>query len=620
MREAETVLNVIQDRGKRRLPLEDVYRQLYNEGLYLRAYGRIYHNDGAMTRGVTNETVDGMSRDKIHTIIEELRFERWKWTPVRRVEIPKKNGKTRPLGIPTWSDKLVQEVIRSILEAYYEPQFSDLSHGFRPGRGCHTALSYIRKVWKGTKWFIEGDIKGCFDNIEHQVLLSYLREAIHDNRFIRLIEGLLKAGYLEQWRYQATLSGTPQGGIVSPLLANIYLDRLDRFVEHTLIPEYTRGIKREWNPAYRKGNHRIERLRKQGKTEEATALLKELQQIPTLIPNDPNYRRLRYVRYADDFLLGFVGPKAEAEEIKVRIGEFAAHELRLMLSEDKTLITHAADEAAKFLGYEIQCQWTNSKHDRRGRRTVNGAMALRVPTAFINEKSQRYERIGTAIHRAELLNETAYSIVSQYQSEYRGYVEYYALAQNLYWLGKLRWIMETSLLKTLAHKFKTSVSKVAAQYKATRETPDGPRKCLQVKVERPGRKPLIARFGGLSLKTRPKAALTDTLNLRWITRAELLQRVLAEECEVCGSTDRVEVHHVRKLADLKVRGRREKPLWMQMMATRQRKTLVVCQRCHDDIHAGRPLIVERDVERVTGEPDDAKVSRPVRRGADGKGA
>jgi hypothetical protein len=180
--------------------------------------------------------------------------------------------------------------------------------------------------------------------------------------------------------------------------------------------------------------------------------------------------------------------------------------------------------------------------------------------------------------------------------------------------------METSLLKTLAHKFKSSVSKVAAQYTTTCETPDGPRKCLRVWVERPGKKPLMAQFGGLSLRTRPKAVLTDKPTPRWITRAELLQRILAEECEVCGSQDKVEVHHVRKLADLQVRGRREKPLWMQIMATRQRKTLVVCQRCHDDIHTGRPLVVERDVERVTGEPDNAKVSSPVRRGADGKGA
>ena len=201
MQNAETVLNVIRERGRRGLPLERVYRQLFNRELFLMAYMNLYGNKGAMTPGTTEETVDAMSRAKIDRIIERLRQERYRWTPVRRVNIPKKNGKTRPLGIPPWSDKLVQEVIRLILEAYYEPQFSDHSHGFRLGRGCHTALLDVIRNGKGTKWFIEGDIKGCFDNIDHTVLLSILREKIHDNRFVRLIDNLLKAGYGEYWRY-----------------------------------------------------------------------------------------------------------------------------------------------------------------------------------------------------------------------------------------------------------------------------------------------------------------------------------------------------------------------------------------------------------------------------------
>jgi len=236
MRTAETILNIIQDRGRRKLPLDDVYRQMFNPDMYLRAYAKLYKNDGAMTPGTTEETVDGMSQEKIAKIIEAIRYERWHWTPVRRVEIPKSNGKMRPLGMPTWSDKMVQEVIRSILEAYYEPQFSKHSHGFRPKRGCHTALIEIQNVWKGTKWFIEGDIKGCFDHIDHHILMTILRENIQDNRFLRLIEGALKAGYCEEWTYHPSLSGTPQGGIGSPILSNIYMDRLDRFVQETLMP------------------------------------------------------------------------------------------------------------------------------------------------------------------------------------------------------------------------------------------------------------------------------------------------------------------------------------------------------------------------------------------------
>lgn len=231
MQNAETVLNVIRDRGKQGLPLERLYRQLFNPELYLLAYGRLYRNAGAMTRGTTDETVDAMSRAKIERIIADLREERYRWTPVRRVEMLKANGKSRPLGIPTWSDKLLQDVMRLLLEAYYEPQFSDQSHGFRPGRGCHTALLEVSRNGTGTKWFIEGDIKGCFDNIDHTLLLSILGERIHDNRFLRLVDNLLKAGYDQWWQHHPTYSGTPQGGVISPLLANIYLDRLDQFVE-----------------------------------------------------------------------------------------------------------------------------------------------------------------------------------------------------------------------------------------------------------------------------------------------------------------------------------------------------------------------------------------------------
>jgi len=239
MQSAETVLDVIRKRGERRLPIERLYRQLFNPQLYLLAYGRIYANHGAMTPGVTSETVDGMSLEKIGAIIDALRAERYRWSPVKRVQIPKKNGKLRPLGLPTWSDKLVAEVVRLLLEAYYDVQFSDRSHGFRPGRGCHTALDEVVRVWKGTHWFIEGDISDCFGSLDHQILVSILAEKIHDGRFLRLISRMLKAGYLEDWRWHATLSGAPQGGGASPILSNVYLDRLDTFIEQSVLRSTT---------------------------------------------------------------------------------------------------------------------------------------------------------------------------------------------------------------------------------------------------------------------------------------------------------------------------------------------------------------------------------------------
>ena len=253
-----------------------------------------------MTEGATQETADGMSLEKIESIIQALRQERYRWTPVRRTYILKKNGKKRPLGLPTWSDKLLAEVIRSILEAYYEPRFSSHSHGFRPNRGCHTALQEVIQKGRGTKWFIEGDLCACFDKIDHTILLDILAEHFQDNRFIRLITHLLKAGYLENWKFNTTLSGVPQGNIVSPIMSNIVLDRLDKYVEQQLIPAYTRGRLRKINPSYNRLAVIACKARKEGNWEQVHKLKRQIQSMPSYNPNDPDFRRLWYVRYADD--------------------------------------------------------------------------------------------------------------------------------------------------------------------------------------------------------------------------------------------------------------------------------------------------------------------------------
>lgn len=384
MQSAATVLGVLRERGRRGLPLDELYRQLFNPQLYLLAYGRIYANHGAMTPGVTQETVDGMSQAKIGRIIAAMRHERYRFAPVRRVHIPKKNGKTRPLGLPTWSDKLVGEVVRLLLEAYYEPAFSDRSHGFRPRRGCHTALREIANTWTGTAWFIEGDVADCFGSLDHDVMVTILSEKIHDNRFLRLVRNMLTAGYLEDWKWGATLSGAPQGGVASPVLSSIYLHKLDQFVETVLIPEYTRGGRRARNPAYLDLQNQLAKARRRGDRPLARALRRRMVSLPSADPDDPGYRRLRYCRYADDHLLGFTGPKAEAEEIKQRLAEFLRDDLKLELSQDKTLITHARTGAARFLGYEITVQHANRKISRGGRithglRATNGKIRLRVP-------------------------------------------------------------------------------------------------------------------------------------------------------------------------------------------------------------------------------------------------
>lgn len=501
--------------------------------------------------------------------------------------------------MPTWSDKLLQEVIRSLLEAYYEPQFSEHAHGFRPGRGCHTALHTIQTTWTGTRWFIEGDIAGCFDNIDHSILLSILGERIHDHRFLRLIQHMLQAGYGNQWNWTPTHSGTPQGGVVSPLLANIYLDKLDQFVVAELIPASTRGARRQLNPAYNRLKTRWNYWRKRGQRAQARRLRQRMQATPSGDPYDAGFRRLRYVRYADDFLLGFIGSRAEAEVLKQRLAAFLRTTLRLELSEAKTLITNATRQSARFLGYEIRNQQNDARRDRHGQRNVNGRIGLRVPQAVIAARSQRYMRQGKASHRNELIFESDYSIITRYQQEYRGIVQYYALAVNRSKLWRLHYVVQTSLLRTLAAKHRSTVSAMFRRYRATVPTPDGQGtlRCLEVRVERSeGRPPLIARFGGISLRRDENAVLYDgpTDLRRTAGRSELLTRLLADRCELCGATENIEVHHIRKLADLKVKGRKERPHWVQRMAALRRKTLVVCQTCHIAIHNGQPTRQPRD--------------------------
>jgi len=595
MRNADTILGLIQERGSKGLPLERVYKLLYEKDLYLKAYGKIYGNKGAMTHGVTDETPDGMSLGKIDALIEALRYERYQWLPARRTYIPKKNGKLRPLGMPVWSDKLLQEVIRLILEAYLEPQFSDHSHGFRPKRGCHTALREVHRHWKGTVWFIEGDISQCFDRLDHELMLNTLKERIHDGRFINLMRGLLDAGYMEDWTFNQTLSGVPQGGVISPILSNLLLDKLDKFVETVLIPKYTKGVRRKANSKYAGLVMRASQERRRGNAEEAKRIRKQFQKLSSMEPTDPDYRRLKYVRYADDFLLGFVGPKIEAEEIKQQLGDFLREELKLELSQAKTLITHARSEAARFLGYEVTVMHEDSKQtDRsdtgRSKRSINGVIGLRVPTDVREEKCQRYMKGKKVMHRAELMGDSDYAIIATYQLEFRGIANYYRLAHNLAArLSKLRWVMETSLTKTLASKHKMTVKQVMRKYRAIIVVEGKEYQALQASIPRKDKEPLVATWGGVSLAWEIQATLKEQPSKMYGGRTELEQRLLADTCELCGSHEDVEVHHVRAMKQLHEYSGRPKPEWVKRMIALKRKTMPLCRMCHEDVHTGRPM-------------------------------
>jgi group II intron reverse transcriptase/maturase len=585
MQTADVVLGVLRERGRKGLPVTQLYRQMFNKDLYLLAYGNIYSNKGAMTPGSGAETADGMSEGKIDQIIELMRFERYRFSPARRVYIPKKNGKLRPLGLPVWSDKLVGEVVRLLLEAYYEPRFSDRSHGFRKRRGCHTALREIRDRWTGTVWFIEGDISDCFGTLDHQILLNVLAEKIHDQRFLRLVRNMLKAGYLEDWDYRETLSGCPQGGVVSPILSSIYLDKLDQFVEQELIPQYTRGTSRAQNPEYREKENELRRARWHGDRAAARDLKRQLRSLPSKDPRDPGYRRLKYVRYADDQLLGFIGPKAEAEQIKAQIAAFLRETLGLELNDAKTLITHARSQPARFLGYNIIVQHSDTKLTR-GRRSASGIVALRVPPDVIKAQCARYREHGKPWHRSRLQNLPDYDIVRIHGAEYAGVVNYYLLAQNVSHLHTLQWNAQTSMLKTLAAKHRSSVRKMADRHRVKVQARDGkPRTCYEARLKRDGKKDLVARFGGIPLQQNRRAIIGDPAPVpAWYPAKELVYRLRRRVCELCETGTTVAVHQVAALKELGRTGTGQ-PAWAALMTRMRRKTLIVCAACHEHIHA-----------------------------------
>lgn len=575
MQTPENIGSALTKLGKDGKKLERGYRLLFNPELFLRAYGKIYRNEGTMTQGTEPETADGMSREKIETIISELRAERWQWRPNRRVEIPKSNGKKRKLGIPNWSDKLVQEVLRGILEPLYEPTFSDKSHGFRPQRGCHTALEEIQTNWTGTKWFIEGDIKGCFDNINHEKLLQYLEERVDDPRLLRLIGNLLKAGYMEEWRYNKTYSGTPQGGIISPLLSNIYLDKLDKYVETVLIPKYNKGDKRVRNKVYESHVNKANHLDRLGRHEEAQKIRMIAKQMPSADPRDPNFRRLRYIRYADDFLLGYIGPKEEAQAIKEEIKSFLEKEMKLEMSQEKTLITHA-EKGAQFLGYLVMSQKDNSRISKDGKRHLNGKIGLKIPNQKLKDYAAKYQLKGKPLRRTVLMQGTDYEIVRTYTDEFRGMCQYYKMAFNAGKLSRIKYEAERSLTTTLAGKHKMTVKQVYQKYRRTSLGITA----LVVIVPRKDKKPLIATWGTINPKRETGTIHDVVVENRVPTRSELQKRLEAMECEACGKQDQLEVHHIRKLADLWKR--KDLEHWEKVMAARKRKTMVLCLQCHGD--------------------------------------
>ena len=597
MEKSERVLKALSDHSQSSdYKYERLYRYLFSEEMFAVAYQRIYAKQGNMTPGTDGKTIDEMSLERIERLIVSLKDESYQPHPARRVYIPKKNGKKRPLGIPSFEDKLVQEVVRLLLEAIYEGHFEGTSHGFRPHRSCHTALGMIQKSFAGAKWFIEGDIKGFFDNIDHNVLISILRERISDERFLRLIRKFLNAGYVEDWKYNKTYSGTPQGGIISPMLANIYLDKFDKYIKE-YAAKFRKGDRRSINPEYWRLNNKKNWLKKKlQKTSdeqirksylyEIAQLSKQMLSTPHKDAMDADFRRLQYVRYADDFLISVIGSKSECETIKADITQFMREQLKLELSDEKTLITHAQDKA-KFLGYEIFIRKSDAvKRNRDGvlKRDFNGAVVLTLNSAVIQKKLTEYNALevrnidGKDIWwskpRRYMTPMKPEDILAQYNAEIRGLYNYYSLAANVSKeCASFAFIMKMSMFKTLGWKLNTSARKVRQKYQKDKD--------FVIPYNDAKGKQKYRVFYNEGFKKRNAQFDVDYDNLpqtMYVPYPSLVERLKDGRCELCGKEGKVVMHHVRTLTKLK--GNNE---WEKLMLKRHRKTLVVCEDCNSMI-------------------------------------
>ena len=597
MEKSERVLKALSDHSQSSdYKYERLYRYLFSEEMFAVAYQRIYAKQGNMTPGTDGKTIDEMSLERIERLIVSLKDESYQPHPARRVYIPKKNGKKRPLGIPSFEDKLVQEVVRLLLEAIYEGHFECTSHGFRPHRSCHTALGMIQKSFAGAKWFIEGDIKGFFDNIDHNVLISILRERISDERFLRLIRKFLNAGYVEDWKYNKTYSGTPQGGIISPMLANIYLDKFDKYIKE-YAAKFRKGDRRSINPEYWRLNNKKNWLKKKlQKTSdeqirksylyEIAQLSKQMLSTPHKDAMDADFRRMQYVRYADDFLISVIGSKSECETIKADITQFMREQLKLELSDEKTLITHAQDKA-KFLGYEIFIRKSDAvKRNKDGvlKRDFNGAVVLTLNSAVIQKKLTEYNALevrnidGKDIWwskpRRYMTPMKPEDILAQYNAETRGLYNYYSLAANVSKeCASFAFIMKMSMFKTLGWKLNTSARKVRQKYQKDKD--------FVIPYNDAKGKQKYRVFYNEGFKKRNAQFDVDYDKLpqtMYVPYPSLVERLKDGRCELCGKEGKVVMHHVRTLTKLK--GNNE---WEKLMLKRHRKTLVVCEDCNSMI-------------------------------------
>lgn len=576
---------------KPHIQFDNLFPKLYNVELWLISYQSLAPKPGNMTAGADGKTIDGAGMKLITDLINDLKASRYKPSPARRVYIPKANGGQRPLGIPSFRDKLLQTGIKLILEAIYEPTFSDTSHGFRPNRSCHTALEAVKNM-PGTRWWVEGDIKGFFDTVNHDTLLKIMGKRITDKRFLHLIGQLLKAGYVEDWRFHQTYTGTPQGGNLSPLLSNIYLNELDQAIQ-AKIAMVNKGKTRKVNGEYHRVNVAVskakQKARQTGDWKKYQALRKRMLNLQPADPQDPEYRRMYYTRYADDFLVGVIGSQADAIELKAWLKEYLRNELQLELSIEKTLITNSK-QRIRFLGYDIvrgdgkRIYRYRTTRGIKKQRTSSHKIRLLMPRdktiAFAKAYGDTSKWRGK--HRNQLVRFSELEILMTFNAEIRGFLGYYSMADNLTDVaGKVLRITTGSFIRTLARKRQSTFRKVSKNMKR------GPEHYVYtLKVEgKPTKEYELVASTRQLVKGNINYGHPDLIPVTWQykSRTELGQRLLAHECEWCGTQQgQIEVHHVRKLKDVK-----GKAVWERQMIERRRKTMVLCVTCHDELHAGK---------------------------------
>lgn len=545
------------------------------------AYNNIKSKSGVNTPGSDKETLDGLTENWFINIQKEINTGGFKFKPSRRIDIPKTNGKIRTLGIPSPRDKIIQEAMKLVLEAIYEPTFLECSHGFRPGKGCHTAINYLKMKNGERKWFIEGDISKCFDTFDQKLLVNFLLKRIKDQVFMDLIHKALKAGYIDFNNiFHNTEIGTPQGSIISPILCNIYLHKFDEWVMN-YIKSFDKGTRRKANPEH----HKIVRKLKGTELAKANKELRK-KKIPVTQPNDKTYKRLSYVRYADDFLIGVIGSYQDCTKIKIDINEFLKTNLNLNLNLEKTSITNASKNRAKFLGFEIHITPINKRvilvRDNKEGVPIKVQQTSRpqisAPVSKIVEKLKERNycrgnnnnptRVGRLIHS------TNSQIVNHFRVLWLGIANYYSICSNFAALNQVYYILLYSCVLTLASKLRLKTKrKVLKKFG----------KNIKIKNEK-GK--ILAYFPSWE-----KPELNRKTWMETISPVNLIDKLskftyrtidqFNEPCKLCGAIENIEMHHIKHL-----RKNKNKDYLTQTMININRKQVPLCKNCHIKIHKG----------------------------------